>query len=288
MTIKLSDFFCFRLFKFYLKKTIKRLQRNLINNKKDIYLAPIVYSGNKIFFECKKNSYIEKEIILNRYQNNYVLDSISNFIIDDSYFIDIGANIGTVSLSIAKKYRRKGLNVLAFEASERLSLKFKKNLLINKLTNVKLFNQALSKNNSLIDFYEPDINSFNQGLGSLSKNLDLEKYVQKNIQTKKLDSLLKEEKLGDINISVIKIDVQGNEMDVIIGAMETIKRCTPVIVMEYEEEYDDINKGNKYNLLRFLREMSYEAFLIDIYEKNIYKKINLTNFRNGNILCIRS
>ena len=82
--------------------------------------------------------------------------------------------------------------------------------------------------------------------------------------------------------------MQGHEIDILAGAMETIRRCTPVIVMEYEEQYDDINKGNKLNLLKFIEEFGYEVFLIDIYEKDIYKKINLANLRKGNILCIKN
>tara|TARA_Y100001978_G_scaffold200720_1_gene217570 strand:+ start:1536 stop:2387 length:852 start_codon:yes stop_codon:yes gene_type:complete len=280
--------FCLSNLKFYIKKTFKRLQRRLVNNKKNIYLAPIIYGGNNIFFECNKNSYIEKKVLFHHNHCNYILDSISEFILDDSYFIDIGANIGTVSLSIAKKFRKNGLKVLAFEASERISIKFKRNLNINNLTNVRLLNQALSRNNSIVDFYEPDDSSFNQGLGSLSKNLDLKKYFKKKIQTRSLDSLLKDEELTDIKISVIKIDVQGHEIDILAGAKETIRRCTPVIVMEYEEQYDDINKCNKLNLLKFIEEFGYEVFLVDIYEKDIYKKINLANLRKGNILCIKN
>ena len=280
--------FCLSTLKFYIKKTFKRLQRRLVNNKKNIYLAPIIYGGNNIFFECNKNSYIEKKVLFHHNHCNYILDSISEFILDDSYFIDIGANIGTVSLSIAKKFRKNGLKVLAFEASERISIKFKRNLNINNLTNVRLLNQALSRNNSIVDFYEPDDSSFNQGLGSLSKNLDLKKYFKKKIQTRSLDSLLKDEELTDIKISVIKIDVQGHEIDILAGAKETIRRCTPVIVMEYEEQYDDINKCNKLNLLKFIEEFGYEVFLVDIYEKDIYKKINLANLKKGNILCIKN
>ena len=77
-------------------------------------------------------------------------------------------------------------------------------------------------------------------------------------------------------------------MEVIAGAMETIRRCKPVIVMEYEEQYDNRNKSNKLNLLKFLKDFGYEVFLVDIYEKDIYKKINLASFKKGNILCIKT
>ena len=107
---------------FYLKKTLKRLYRHFTNSEKDVYLAPIVYCGHNVFFECKKNSFIEKKVLLYQNHCNYILDSISNFIVNNSYFIDIGANIGTVSLSIAKKYKSNGLKVLSFEAPERYPL----------------------------------------------------------------------------------------------------------------------------------------------------------------------
>ena len=38
------------------------------------------------------------------------------------------------------------------------------------------------------------------------------------------------------NISFIKIDVQGADGEVLMGALQTIQRCMPIVVFEWEDQ----------------------------------------------------
>ena len=57
-------------------------------------------------------------------------------------------------------------------------------------------------------------------------NPDIEKI---QVSTQKLDDLLP----ADKQIDFVKIDVEGGEYDVLLGGLETFKRCQPVLIFEF-------------------------------------------------------
>ena len=50
----------------------------------------------------------------------------------------------------------------------------------------------------------------------------------------KIDSLLKQYSLKDYTV-IIKLDVEGNEINVIKGALEAIKKSEPLIIIEFSK-----------------------------------------------------
>ena len=50
-----------------------------------------------------------------------------------------------------------------------------------------------------------------------------------NIETKRLDDLIPSDKQVDF----VKIDVEGGEYDVLLGGLETFKRCQPILIFEF-------------------------------------------------------
>jgi len=66
-----------------------------------------------------------------------------------------------------------------------------------------------------------------------------------NIPVKKLDDIIPE----DEDVTLIKLDVEGYEKNVIIGSEKIIKRCKPIIIAEMSsvELFNDFNNEiNKY------------------------------------------
>ncbi len=56
----------------------------------------------------------------------------------------------------------------------------------------------------------------------------------------------------DIQIDLIKIDVEGAEYKVMLGAVETIRRCKPVIIFEFGLGAADFYNSQPENVYRFL------------------------------------
>ncbi len=134
------------------------------------------------------------------YEENHIT-FINNHLDYKSNFIDVGANIGAISLVIAKL--RPDVNVYAFEASPRVFKYLELNKKQNHLTNLHIYNLAIhSQNNISIPFYSPlDKN----GKGSFSPVFTKEAEFVKTIS---LDIFFKNQNLTP---DFIKVDVEGYE-----------------------------------------------------------------------------
>jgi FkbM family methyltransferase len=134
--------------------------------------------------------------------------------------IDIGANVGLWSCDLVKQFEK----VIAFEPVAEFRECFKKNV---TGSNYVIEPVALGRTESLI---EMNIVQGNTGLS----HIDPISVGKGSIPLRTLDSYNYE------NIDLIKIDVEGFEEEVLAGAMQTILRNKPVIVVEQlKHKYKD-------------------------------------------------
>jgi len=145
--------------------------------------------------------------------------------------IDAGANLGAWSIPYGKMCEGWG-NVLAFEPQERIFYALAGNIVINNLTNVRAFNAALGAKNSTIGVPFLDYTkSSNFGGLSLNGENDIGQNIDQgktySVPLKTIDSL----DLKDVGL--IKIDVEGMELEVITGAIKTIMKDRPVLIIEH-------------------------------------------------------
>jgi FkbM family methyltransferase len=151
----------------------------------------------------------------------FEIDLLSTVVKPGDTVIDAGANIGTHALAFSKMVGPDG-RVLAFEPQSRLLKLLQENVERN-LCSVEIKQCALGAVAGTIPMADlpPDDQPFNFGAVPLSAPAP--SGGQTTVVT--IDSL-------GLNPSLIKIDVEGMESDVIRGAIETIKRCEPVIYLE--------------------------------------------------------
>jgi FkbM family methyltransferase len=158
--------------------------------------------------------------------------------------VDCGANIGTYSIYFSQFFSR----VVAFEPFPPTYHLLRLN--VNGIENIEIRETALSSDcgKGVMARYR----QFHSGSASLLDS-DLKRNVgERFIVTKStLDSELCNQPLP---IKLIKIDVEGNELEVLKGATTIIKRDRPAIVFEY----------NDYNplLLELLSDLGYSNFLL--------------------------
>ena len=127
------------------------------------------------------------------------------------------------------------------------------------------FNNAVSNSvDENVSFYE----SLNDWESSQTHN-NFEFSSELKVKSIKIDSLLQENSLGDY-VVIIKLDVEGNEINVIKGALEVIKKLEPLIIIEFSK-YIFENQDNIDYLKNFLNKYNYS-----IYDTN-YNKKNLKN-----------
>ena len=132
---------------------------------------------------------------------------------------DIGANVGFYSILGAQLAGPNG-SVIAFEPFHRNVEYIRKHIDLNQFKNIKVMEVAVSNVNGSV-FFEPGISI---ATGHLSKTGSLE------VQSISLDKLFNDGTLPAPD--VIKVDVEGAELDVFTGAQELIKNHRPLIFVD--------------------------------------------------------
>jgi len=147
------------------------------------------------------------------------LKLFKEFNIKRGTFIDVGAMIGKYSLMVS---RNPKINVIAIEPAKDNFEVLKGNIQLSQRENITPMNIALSDNDEIQTFY------INEKHGSNSLLLKTDR--QTKIQCLKLDTL--KDQINLRNIKLIKIDVEGAEVNVVKGCLEIIKEFSPKFIIE--------------------------------------------------------
>lgn len=179
----------------------------------------------------------------NSFPDDFLLPVFDQYINKNSVCVDIGANIGYVSIELAKRSKF----VYSFEPQPLIYQVLLKNLVQNSCANAQAFNMGCYSKTTRLDFGDyqngwlgtnnpSDLESITS-FGALSLKSSEKGFVE----AKRLDEIIK----GPIDF--IKIDAQGADIDCIFGAEGLIAKYHPVIVFEYEEEFSTKNYGRNFN-----------------------------------------
>ena len=158
--------------------------------------------------------------------------------------VDVGANIGLVALPIAAD----GTRVLAFEMLPANCLKLQLACLLNGLRRVHVLQAAISAEDGLVEYGGAD------AWGKIGAG------VQQAVALR-LDTALR---LADARLSrrsVIKIDVEGHELEVLQGAETLIAKHRPAILFESIEPADRADDCASQRCKRLLEQLGYRLFL---------------------------
>lgn len=151
------------------------------------------------------------------------LDLLRIFIVQPGTVVEIGGNNGSQTVGLARAARQVGGNLVVFEPQPFLFQNLCANLALNALDNVTAWNFACAAESGKLSFAEPDYLQMGN-FGAVSFNRE-----GKGIQ---VPCVRPDEWLQDRQVSLMKIDVEGFELETLIGAAETIRRNRPVIYLE--------------------------------------------------------
>ena len=202
------------------------------------------------------------------------------------FLIDCGCNYGFYSFYTASLSKQNF--VIAVEASITTAKDFEKNLKVNKFNNIILKKLAISNiDNMTVPFNESE----NDWESSLTHNeFDKKKIIK--IKTQKIDTILKNKKIDDYFL-FIKLDIEGNELQAIEGAKNTIKKFNPIIIIELSSYILKKNKNFDY-LKFFLKEFDYNIYdtkkkLVSLNNKiKLIKKLDAQHKTIGNYYLINN
>ena len=147
-------------------------------------------------------------------------------------FIDIGSNVGKYTIMMGN--RLKDSKIISIEPEINNFEFLKKSIYLNQLKNISLFNLACSSRKGERNFF---IEKEGIGMHSFYQN-KLKSNIFIKVKTEKLDNLIfKKLNKNEIKkISLIKIDVEGAEVEVLKGAKKILKLVSPKILVEVWEK----------------------------------------------------
>ncbi len=181
---------------------------------------------------------IEREMLTGSY-DPVSQSIIRRFLHPGDTAIDIGANIGALSLAMVNAVSPSGM-IYAFEPGKILFRRLQKNIALNSTirNNVVLVNQGLSNKEGELYWHESPLRE-NRGNACLNTEKGTDGVP---VAVTTLDKYFANRDIS--GLSFLKIDVEGMELEVIEGGIEILKAVKPVI---YYESYliVETNRGRK-------------------------------------------
>lgn len=144
-------------------------------------------------------------------------------------FFDVGANIGFYSCLFSEK----ASEVYSFEPNKNAVDILQQNIENNSLDNVNIVRAAASDNNGSKKLSKAPGSSV-MGTAQVQDSEDGE------IKARTIDSLFEEEKVRIPDL--VKIDVEGHELEVLRGMEEVLSKSSPVIYVESHFEHQKLRE----------------------------------------------
>ena len=172
------------------------------------------------------------------------------------FVLDIGANIGWYTISILLE--RKGVSVYSFEPIKSSFHYLKQNLKLNNLNSDKVHNIGFSDENKTIKFYFDVEFAMASSMANLREN---EETVTEECVVKRLDDFVSATP-SLRRIDFIKCDVEGAELFVFKGAIETIRKDKPIIFTEMLRKWAGKFNYHPNQIISLLKDLGYRCFTI--------------------------
>ena len=173
-----------------------------------------------------------------------VQELMAAFIRSGMTVYDIGANVGYQACIAARLVGPTG-RVICFEPLPANADRIEHNREMNAFANMVVRREALGNENGIRPFQVSAKSTF----GALvSAKATIETPTEEiDVRVRRLDSVVSEEKLSPPDW--IKIDVEGGEMDALLGARTVINDARPILVIELH--------GTNRPIAELLRELNY-------------------------------
>ena len=220
--------------------------------KRSVEVKANLFFGTKLFCQLPANAHFflfgmkshDSEIRLTKY---FIRNLKSKKV-----FFDIGAHVGFYSL-LANKIMGPGSKVVSFEASSQTFKWLQKN--VGQFENIQPVHAAVCNQSGEIDFIElPERFAEDNSIYTTNKNLPLSK-----VTCLQLDNYCDSEKIYP---EIIKMDVEGAEIEALLGMKTLLQSSKLILVMEYWRDVKH-KTGAQDNAKKILFENGFKQFVID-------------------------
>jgi FkbM family methyltransferase len=192
-------------------------------------------------------------------------------------YIDIGANIGLFTLIAAHRVGKEG-HVHAFEPTITSYQRLMANIQLNRFSNVSAHQCALSDKPGQVEM-SVSLDGFD-GRNSIVTPTGGEEFATELVKTTTLDQFVQEQNLAG-KINMIKIDVEGWEMHVLMGAKKCLSAAdAPMLQVEFAEDACESAGSSCMELYQSLTQLGYQLFTFDAQASDLIP-VRMEQVKNG-------
>lgn len=167
---------------------------------------------------------------------------------------DVGAHVGAYTLPASRAVAPGG-TVYAFEPSERTGRFLLKHCRYNRITNVRLVPWLVGEEEaSAVAFYENSGDSSRNSILQTNPPIGYRKTLKRQIG---LDDFCRDHRVFP---EIMKIDVEGAEVDVLRGAIQLLKAHRPILVLSVHPNRLSALGHSTQDVSSLMEECGYQAF----------------------------
>ena len=182
---------------------------------------------------------------------------IRSYLAPNDVALDVGAQVGYLSLIMATSAQRR-VKVFSFEPESRNIYRFLLNMSLNDANNVNLIEKAAGTKVETLKLYlSSDVNAGTHSTIRGNQNVS-DAFVE--IPCTTIDQTVNDSGLDRVDL--IKIDVEGAEVDVLRGALNTLTSMQPVLITELGASLQEARGMTTTQFKLFLSELGYQCYRI--------------------------
>jgi FkbM family methyltransferase len=205
---------------------------------------------------------IERNIMAGGYELE-VIGIVQKYVKPGMIAMDIGANVGAISIALADKVGPDGM-VFSFEPGPATFSRLERNLSLNPsiASIISPQNMGCSEKNGVMVYHELAHARGNATLGDL--DAEWEAYESHEVAVIKIDSFVAEKGLRKVDF--MKVDVERMEFNVLLGAKLTLEKFHPVICYETLPDMGGLNMTGGENFKRIqilLNSLGYNLYRVE-------------------------
>lgn len=234
--------------------------------------------------DLQLSEHMQRRIFWMGYYSETIASLLNTLLKPGMTVLDVGANIGEISLLAAKRVGAQG-QVFAFEPIDVIARQLAHHVQINRLNQVSIeslaLGDAVENDQPIYASCGQEVDDENNGLGSLYGG-EGETLLQR-IQMTTLDTWLQAHPVIE-RIDLIKIDIEGAELACLRGARQCLQRFRPNIIVEIQD-FSAARAGYQpADILDFLSGFGYTFHRIGTHGAlTPLTSANLSDFQN--VLC---
>lgn len=208
------------------------------------------------------SEHMQRRIFWIGYYSTDIVSILKTRLQPDMVIIDVGANIGEITLVSAQLVGHKG-TVISFEPVSSIANQLTENVQMNHLNQVMIRREGLgSEKHENVPIYAScgqSVADEHNGLASLYGQSEGRKPVE-YISVTTLDTVV--ESLTLARLDLIKIDIEGGEFACLLGAENILRIFHPMLIVEVQEFSAQKAGWSTDQLFQYLEKFGYEFFTI--------------------------